>query len=121
MYKEAIRQNLRFQVGSGLLTIHQLFSLGIDELDKYAVTLSEAYDSSGAKSFIKKKTEKDKLLKLRMDIVLDVLDTKCREEEEAKSRYQINRNNAKIDSLIAEKRDEKLSKLSIEELEAMRM
>ena len=69
MYKEASKQKLRVQTNRGCLSIEQLWDLSLAELDALAVTLEEEYKDSKGKSFLDKKSKKDKTLKLQFDII----------------------------------------------------
>lgn len=119
MYKLASQQKLRFQTTKGVLSTEQLWELPLTDLDTLAVSLEEAYKNSKGKSFLDKKTTKDKALKLQFDIVLDVLQTKSAEAEALTEAREIKEHNEKIIQLIANKQDENLKGKSIEELEAM--
>jgi hypothetical protein len=119
MYKEAIKQKLRVQTLKGPLTVEQLWDLTLPELDTLAVSLEEAYKNSKGKSFLDKRTTKDKGLKLQFDIVLDILQTKQEEAETLRNAQNVKEHNQKILTLIAEKKEGELSGKSIEELEAM--
>ena len=66
-----------------------------------------------------KKSAKDKELKMRLDIVLDILQTKVEEADAAREASDIKAHNHKILQLIAQKQDESLQGKSIAELEAM--
>lgn len=119
IYKEASKLKLRFETTKGLLSVEQLWGLSLVELDALAVSLEEAYKNSKSKSFLDKKTEKDKIIKLRFDIALDVLNTKVDEKEAAKKEAEDKEHNQKILSIIKEKQDEALKGKSIKELEKM--
>lgn len=119
MYKEVSKQKLRFSTNKGNLTVEQLWDLSIQDLDNLAVSLQEDYESSGKKSFVLKKSAKDKTTKLKFDVVLDILTTKVEEAEIAANKLERKEKNKKILELIAEKQDEGLKKKSIKELEAM--
>lgn len=119
MWKEAIRLKMRFSTSRGPLTIEQLWDLSLEELDALAVELKKQYDESGAKSYLKKKSSKDKQVKLAFDIVLDILETKVEDAENDKNALETKEHNQKIMSLIAKKKDEKLESLDIDELEEM--
>ena len=110
MYKEASKLKLRFQTTKGVLSVEQLWGLSLMELDTLAVSLEEEYKNSKGKSFLDKKTEKDKTIKLRFDIALDVLNTKVEEKEAAKQEVEDKKHNQKILGLIKEKQDEDLKK-----------
>lgn len=118
-YKLAAQSKLRFQTGKGLLSTEQLYDLSLEELDTLAVSLEEQHQASGKKSFLVKKSVKDKTTKLRFDIVLDVLNTKAEEVQAAADAQEIKEHNKKIIELIAEKQDESLKGKSIRQLEAM--
>lgn len=118
MYKEASRLQLRVQTNKGLLSIEQLWSLSVADLDALAVSLEDEYKASGKKSFLTVRSVKDKTAKLKFDIVLDILNTKVEEAEVAKQKKDDKEHNDKIFKLIAEKQEAGLSKLSIRQLEA---
>lgn len=118
-YKEASRQKLRFQTSKGLLSSEQLWDLSLTDLDTLAVSLQESYENSKGKSFLEKRTTKDKTLKLQFDIVLDVLQTKAAEVEAAQTERENKEHNQKILELIKEKQDDSLKGKSIKELEKM--
>lgn len=113
MYKEASRKKLRFTTSKGSLSAEQLWDLPVTELDEMAVALEESYKGSGKKSFITGKSAKNNVMKLQFDIVLDVLNTKLEEAEEARIAAENKEHNEKILTMIAEKQDEKLKGMSI--------
>lgn len=120
MYKNASRQKLRFSTRFGDLATEQLWDLSVTDLDTLAVALENEYKESGKKSFLVKKSKKDSLLKLKFDLVVDVLTTKVDEEEASRERFEKKKFNEKIDALIAEKQEDEFKGLSVEELEKMR-
>lgn len=117
-YKELTRLKTRFTTSKGSLSVEQLWDLSVTELDSLAVSLEEQYKNSKGKSFLDKKTTKDKTLKLQFDVVLDILNTKVDEDEALRDAKEIKEHNEKINSLIKQKMDGKLAEMSIEELEA---
>lgn len=119
MYKEASKLDLRVQTEKGPLTVAQLWQLPVAVLDRTAVALQELYKESGKKSFLVVKTQKDKLLKLQFDIVLDILNTKVEEAAVLSSAAEVKAHNQKILKMIAEKQDQDLAGKSVAELEKM--
>lgn len=119
MYKEASQLKLRVQTNKGLLSIEQLWDLSIEELDVLAVRLETEYKLSGKKSFIVKKSPKDKEIKLKFDIVLDILTSKVDEQDLLTNAREIKEHNQKVLTLIAEKQDEELKSKSVAELEKL--
>lgn len=118
-YKEVIRKKTRFVTAKGQLSVEQLWDLSIPELDALAVSLDDSYEKSKGKSFVQKRTVKDKELKLQLDVVLDILNTKVEESELAKLKAERKEHNQKIYKLIEEKKDKALEGKSIKELTAM--
>ena len=120
MYKQASKQQLRFQTDKGNLTVEQLWSLPIPVLDKLAVFLEEQFTlATGKKTFLTVKSQEDKTAKLRFDIALDILTTKVEEQAAAKEALDTKEHNQKILALMAKKKDTELEGKSIEELEKM--
>jgi len=117
-YKELSRLKSRFTTSKGSLSVEQLWDLSVTELDSLAVSLEEQYKNSKGKSFLDKKTTKDKALKLQFDVVLDILNTKVEEAEVLRTAKEDKAHNEKIYSLIKQKEDGKLAEMSIEELES---
>jgi len=120
MYKEAAKQKLRIATSRGSLSVEQLWDLPLAELDTLAVSLEEAHKNSKGKSFLEKRTTKDKGLKLQFDIVLDVLQSKVEDADALREARDAKEFNQKIDELIAKKKDGELEGKSIKELESMR-
>jgi len=119
MYKEASKLKLRFSTTRGNLTVEQLWDLSLNELDSLAVSLEDAHKKSKGKSFLDKRTSKDKGLKLQFDIALDVLQTKVEEFEAIRGEKEVKEHNQKILGLIAEKQEDKLKVMSIKDLEKL--
>ena len=120
MYKQLIKDKARFQTSKGLLSLEQLFGLSKEDLNTLALSLDESYKSSGGKSFLEKKTTKDKGIKLQFDVVIDILNTKMEEEDLQKEVASNKAFNQKIDEAIAAIQDIEFKNMSIAELEKMR-
>jgi len=118
-FKLATQQKLRFQTTKGSLSTEQLWDLSTTELDQLAVSLEEQYEESGKKSFLVKRSVKDKTTKIKFDIVLDILQTKMEEAEASKEAKENKEHNQKILTLISEKKDESLKAKSIKDLEKL--
>lgn len=118
-YKKASRVKLRFATTKGLLAAENLWDLKLEDLNTLAVGLDEKYEASGKKSFLTEKSDKDKNLKLALDIVVDVLTTKIEENKESSESLKTKANNDRILGIIARKTDEELEGKSIEELSKM--
>lgn len=118
MYKQASKQKLRIESGKGLLTVEQLWDLSLADLDTLAVKLERKKNTS-AKTFLEVKSEEDETAKLKFDIVLDILQTKMKEDNEARARIQDKEHNQKILGILAKKKDDSLEQMTVELLEAL--
>lgn len=120
MYKEATRLKLRYATIKGDISTEQLWDLSVDDLDVIAVNLQEELEALGKKSFLTRRSNADKVLKIKFDVVFDILSTKVEEAELAKTAKDRKEHNAKIDALIAKKQEEQLENLSVDELLTMK-
>lgn len=120
IFKEACKNNVRVQTSKGLLNAIQLFTLDEDELETIETLLEAEYKESGKKTSRRKKTTKDKAIKLKLSLVTDILDTKIEDSRAKISEQERRENNAKIDRRLAEIDDEEFGKLTKEELLARR-
>lgn len=118
-FKLATQQKLRVATSRGQLSVEQLWDLNLSELDSLAVSLEEAYNSSKGKSFLTKRTVKDKNIKLQFDVVLEILQTKNEEANALREAKEIKEHNEKILNLIQDKENEELRGKSKKELEKM--
>jgi hypothetical protein len=96
-----------------------LWDLSVNDLDTLAVSLEEKYNNSKGKSFLDKKTTKDKNVKLQFDIVLDILQSKIEEMEILRDAKETKEYNQKILGLIQEKKEDSLKGKTIKELESL--
>ena len=121
IYKQGIIKNVRFTTTKGELSMEALYTLKKEELNEIAVALDESYEKSGKKSFLVKKSIKDNLLKLKLDIVLDMINTKMELEERGMQESEKKRHNDKILAAIAHLEETRLTdgSLTIDELKAM--
>lgn len=118
IYKRASRLGnaLTFKTEKGVATIKNLWDLNLKSLDKLAVRLDEEYKNSNTKSFIGTNESSDDTLKLKFDIVLDILETRVKENKEALNRAEIKKNNEKVMAKIKEIEDNEMNDMSKEEL-----
>lgn len=116
MYKEAIKSKFRFVTPKGTLTTEQLWDLSKKELDEIAVSLSDELEKTGKKSFLKEESPVNVLIKKKLDIVLDILQTKVDEDKQRSEALERKRYNEKIDDLILKKQEQELENLPLEEL-----
>lgn len=109
IFLQASREKLRIQTPNGPLSVEQLWDLSTPVLDTLAVSLEEQYNTSGAKSFIKKRSAKDATAKLKFDVVLTVLETKVEEEAIATQKAENKKHNDKIFAALEKAEENELS------------
>ena len=121
MYKEASRLKLRFATNVGPLSAEQLWDLTLNQLSAAIKQVKRVLtkDNDDELSFLGE-TKIDVENQLRFDILKDVYLTKKKESEDRLSMIEIKAHNAKIDAIIAEKKDADLRNMSLEELEKLR-
>lgn len=123
MFEMAVRKKLRFESPKGLLTVEDLWDLpltsqtGKANLDDIAKATNRKLRESGDEvSFVNptKGTNTDD--SLRMDILKYIIGVRMAERDEAKKRAENKELKQRLYSKIAQKEDEALDGLSIDEL-----
>lgn len=124
IFEQASRQKLRFETSIGLLTVEDLWTLPLTttnnkpNLDDIARELNKALKGAD-ESFVSNK-KKDAILQLKFDLAKHIIDTRLKEVDAKTKEAQRTAQISKIDELIASKEDEKLSGLTIEELQDLK-
>lgn len=116
MYKEASKMKLRFATVKGNLSVEDLWDLNLTALDKMAVAIDEQISKNPKKSFISETTPEDKVSKLKLDILKDIINTKLEEKAKKDSEKQKISERNKLLEILAKKEEASLENLSIEEL-----
>ena len=126
IFEKASRLKVRFDTPQGQLSVEDLWNLPLSSsrvntanLDSIAIALNKHLQDIGTVSFVKKTSSTNKLLKLKLDIVLYVINV-LQVESEASENSRINiEKKQQLLSLIANKETEELGSKSIDELKAM--
>ena len=116
MYKESSKMKLRFATVKGNLSVEDLWDLSLTALDKMAVAIDEQISKNPKKSFISESTPEDKVSKLKLDILKDIINTKLEEKAKKDSEKQKISERNKLLEILAKKEEASLENLSIEEL-----
>ena len=122
MYKQASQLKLRFSTNVGMLSVEQLWDLSILQIASLIRTIKKVLkkNDDDELSFLEESKVIDVENELRFNILKDIYLTKKQQEESSRTEYERKLYNQKIDALIADKKDENLKSLSIEELEKLR-
>lgn len=119
MYKKASQIKLRFETSKGLLNVEQIWGLSASQLKELILDakskLVKVEDFKDL-SFLDLTSKEDELNKLRFDILVDIYKTKQEAVNKQKELQENKMYNAMIDEIIAEKQNESLKSLSVEEL-----
>lgn len=119
MYKKASQIKLRFETPKGLLNVEQLWGLKESQLKELILDAKsklikvEDFEDLSFLDLVSKENELDKL---KFDILVDIYKTKQEAINKQKEMQENKLYNAMIDEIIAEKQNESLKLLSVEEL-----
>ena len=125
MFEKATRIRLRFETPAGLIDIEDLWQLpltsnrGKVNLDDIAKNLHKKLKNDDEVSFVYKDKKPESLGQLRFDIVKHIIDVKIAEREAEADAAARKEKKQKVLALIAEKQDENLRGMSLEQLTAM--
>ena len=121
MFEQAARVKLRFPTTKGKVTVEELWTLPMtsklhSSLDSIAKETNRALKAVEEESFVQASTPANSLLELKMNILKHVIKVRL---EESKLAANAGANKAKRDkilAIVADKQDEALIGLSVEEL-----
>lgn len=125
MFEKASRMKLRFNTSKGMLSVEDVWELpltsnsGRVNLDDIAKELFKQLKESDVVSFVTKKTDSNEYTQLAFDIIKHIIDIKLLEREE-NARIKSNKEKKQqLLALIAQKENEQLGGMSLEELKTM--
>lgn len=120
LFETAARQKLRFASNLGQLSVEDLWDLPLTSatkvnLDQIAVDLNRQLKGT-EESFVST-GKKNAVLELKFEIVKHIITTRVTENQNKLDEQNRKARKAQIEELIAKKKDEGLSNMSIAELE----
>lgn len=118
MFEVAVRNKMRFPF-KGLISVEDLFDLSTKDLDSIFKTLNSQLKQSQEESLLEVKTEQDKELETKIEIIKYIVQIKLDEEKVRKQAKENKEKKQKIMELMAKKQDESLQNMSMEELKNM--
>jgi len=118
MFEKATRMKVRFDF-RGQISVEDLWDLKLTDLDSIYKALSKKKRETEGESLLDVKTNENKVLELKMDIIKHIVQVKITEENMRKNLIEKKRYADKIGEIIQEKQDEELKGKSIEELKKM--
>lgn len=117
IYKKAMQQKLRFN-HKGVITTEDLWSLSLNELDTIYKSINTQMKSAEEDSLLDSKSPENETLKLKIEILKDIVNTKLEEREAAVKRVATAKERAKILKVLDKKTNSKYDEMSEEELRA---
>ena len=117
IFKYAAKKQLRFPY-KGLISVEDLFNLGLTELDSVYKVLKKQQKSSSEESLISDKTPQDTELEIKLAIVKEIFDDKKIAMDKTKKAAEKKVQAQKILEIMNKKQDEALQNMSQEELQA---
>jgi hypothetical protein len=122
LFEQASRLSVRFTTPKGSLMVEDLWDLPLTSttgaaLDNIAKDLNKQLKEADTESFVVKAKALDTILQLKFDIVKHIIEVRLEENETAKTTKDKKEKKQKLLSLIAQKQDEKLLGLSLEDLQ----
>lgn len=121
----ALKQNVRYSTSKGMLTTEQLFDISMADL---SAAIKASHKLLGESSLgddlaflgsvtvsVANQTEQ-----LRFDVMKEIYQLRKSELEAVREAKEIKAHNEKIDTLIAQKQDQKLTEMSVEDLLKLR-
>ncbi len=118
LFELASRKQFRYKVTNGTITTEDLWELNLESLDKLAKSLNKELKESSEESFIKTRTNTNKALEAKFELVKYVISVKLAEVEQKELKAQKEEKKAKLLELIGRKELQSLESKSIEELTA---
>lgn len=118
IYKQAAATKLRFTTPVGTCSVEDLFDLSLEQLDKTGMALRDEIEKTKSGSLLAEKRVSPKT-KLAYDLVVDVITTRQEEAAAAEERVLKAQKRARLQELIAKKKEAELEQKDVDELEEM--
>jgi len=115
LFKKATKEAWKFATPKGQLTVIGLWALTLEQLDKVAVKLFEEAQAKEL-SFLKKTTTEAVHAQEKLDLVLEIMQTKQDERTAQLRAKEIKEEKQRLLALLEKKEQEELEGLSKEEI-----
>lgn len=118
MFETAVRSKFRFPF-RGLISVEDLWDLSVESLDLIFKQLNSQIKQVKEESLLGSKTQEDKELEMKIDIIKYIVSTKLEESELKAKAREVKAQKQKIMEILSAKQDEALENKSVEELTKM--
>ena len=117
IYKKAIQHKLRFK-HTGVITTEDLWSLSLKDLDALYKSINAELKAADEESLLETKSPETETLKLQIEILKDVVETKIEDRKAAEKRRADSQERKRILKALDDKAESKYDNMSEEELRA---
>ena len=122
---KANQQKLRFNTNKGMLNVEQLFDISMADLSAAIKSSHKLLGESSLGdelSFLGSTTVSvaNQTEQLRFDVMKEIYQLRKSELDAVREAKEIKAHNEKIDTIIAQKQDQKLTEMSVEDLMKLR-
>ena len=117
LFEIATRNRYRFNY-KGVMTVEDLWSLGVKDLDAIFKTLNRQKKAADEDSLLATKSAADTELANKIELVKYIVSVKLAEAEDRKNAAEKKEQRDKILAIMAKKQDAKLENMDVAELEA---
>lgn len=118
LFEKAARLKLRFN-HKGLCTVEDLWDMSLESLDMIFKEMNASLKGYEGESLLGKKSDEDKILALRIDIVRHVVKTKLTEQEARENALAKAARKQQLLGVIATKQDAELHDMSVDDLKKL--
>lgn len=118
LFEVAVRSKFRFPF-RGLISVEDLWDLSVESLDLIFKQLNSQIKQVKEESLLGSKTQEDKELEMKIDIIKYIVSTKLEESELKSKAREVKAQKQKIMEILSAKQDEALENKSVEELTKM--
>lgn len=117
-FEFAVRNKLRFPF-KGMISVEDLWDLGVESLDTVYKTLNKQKKQSDEESLLETKTSEDIVLDTQIAIVKYIFENKVAEINARKVEKERKEQKQKIMAILANKEEQELQGKSVDELRKM--
>lgn len=118
MFEIATRSKMRFP-HKGYISVEDLWDLNVTALDSVFKVLNSQVKQVNEESLLATKSKEDEMLTTQIEIVKYIVSVKLTEAEVKSQEKAMREQKQKILSILADKQDEALQNMSVEDLQAM--
>lgn len=118
MFETASRSKLRLPY-KGQISVEDLWDLSVQDLDSVFKTLNSHKKQAEEESLLGTKSNEDKILELKIEIVKYIVQVKLNEENARLKAKENKEQKQKLYSILATKQETELQNKSVEEIQKM--